>query len=394
MRKLYLKSTAMAVIAAFATAVLAPPVMAEIGQLQQKLNQNQVQDAAKKPNAQSVSAGAPNAAAQSAKAPGGINDEMSLDNLQKLNKLLVEIGRYEPKVYEIPAAGNSVSRAFRKLTGNMSIDDYMAEGYAEFQKGNFSAGMKSFKAILDKDPWNDKALYYFILCKMGYGNVKDATKIAEYLRNKVRDKAWEKMFKKSTDPWVEAEVAFKIGGFDSLDDYKKKIAAGNRKELHGDEYYEKYVDKNTWKFKSKAAEKEFQSIAGIDCGGFVQRVYMDLCKKNGIEPPFNSKLPGSQLTSSKYAKQVKADGMIPPLSAKPGDFMTLSNHDGWGHVFMFAGRDKDGRPLIVEASGEGKVLARPMPDRYFARYEGTYSFNNMDKIREKMLAESVTARAN
>ncbi len=384
----HFKKIAFTLMAAFLVTSGASGAGAEIKTVQEGLDTRTVQDAAKAPAAASSGT----AAADSNQTTFNAN-EMSIDNLQKITKILSEIGKYDPKIYETPDTGNKTARLFRKLTGKMSIEDYLAEGYAEFQKGNYGTALKNFRTILEKDPYNNKALYYMALAKMGNGNVTDATKVAEYLRNKMKDDAWEKIFKKNTDPWVEAEVAFKIGGFDSLDKYKEKIAAGNKKELHGDEYYEKYVDKNTWQFKSKAAEKEFQSIAGIDCGGFVQQVYMDLCKQNGVKPPFNSKLPSSQLTSEKYCKKMKDDGIIPPMSAKPGDFMILSDHDGWGHAFYFAGRDKDGRPLIAEASGEGKVLARPMPDRYFARYDGTYRFNEMDKIREKMV-QAGSARAN
>lgn len=316
--------------------------------------------------------------------------EMSIDNLQDLNKILAEIIKYEPSIVKKPA--NVKVSFWQSLTGKQPLEYFLAQGYEEFQKGDYTAAYNLFKYALKKDPLNKQALYYIALCKMSQGQVKEAITMVTKLRDRIKDEIWQKAFKAETDPWVEAQVAFKIGGFDSLETYKKKIAAGNRKELHSDEYYAKYVNKNTWQYYSKEAQQEYNSIAGIDCGGLVQRVYMDLCKKNGITPPFNSKMPGDELTNKKYSKQIKDDGLIPPLSTKPGDFIILKEHDGWGHAFYFAGRDSDGRALIVEASGEGKVLARPMPDRYYAYYEGTYKFNDMDKIREKTIQASVTKK--
>jgi len=297
-------------------------------------------------------------------------------------KLAAELKKYDAKIAEAPKdPGNNF---FRKLFGTKTVADFMFEGYKELQAGNFAKAEENFQTALKKDPANKQALFFLAEAQAKNGKGAEAEKILASLNSKYKEDAWTKAFKNATDPWIGAEVAFKIGGFDSLEDYKKKVAAGNRKELHGDEYYEKFVNPRTYNYYSKAAQKEFESIAGIDCGGLVQRVYMDLCKQNGIKPPFNSKIPGRDL--KKHATQVPEDGMVPPMTAKPGDFILLKEHDGWGHAFYFAGRDKDGRPLIVEASGEGKVLARPMPDRYYAYYGGTYKFNDMDKIREKMSA--------
>jgi len=296
------------------------------------------------------------------------------------------IAKYMPSVTAVPKEKGW--KFWRKLFGQRSIEDFMFEGYSAMQKGDYAAALEGFNAVLKKDPTNRQAIYYKIQCFAGSGDTAEAEKLAAVLKQNLKDEAWTKAFKNATDPWVEAQVAFKIGGFDSLDEYKKKIAAGNRKELHSDEYYEKYVSQKTWNYYSPKAKKEFDSIAGIDCGGLVQRVYMDLCKQNGVKPPFNSKLPGRQLQN--YATQLKEDGGIPPLAAKPGDFILLKEHDGWGHAFYYAGRDSEGFPLIVEASGEGKVLARRMPERYYQYYDGTYKFKDMDKIRDKMSLPEAT----
>lgn len=300
----------------------------------------------------------------------------------KLQKKLDAILKYDPSVSAEPKITGGVGKFFRNLFGTHTMADIMSDGYVEFQKGNYAAASAKFEQARAKDPKNKNILYYLSLSKIKEGKSSEAEPIINSMYNQLKDEKWDSVFRSFTDPWVEANVAFKIGGFDSLDQYKQKIAAGNRKELHGDEYYEKYVNPRTYQYYSESARKEFESIAGIDCGGFVQRVYMDMCKKNGITPPFSYKVPGRQLQN--YGIQLKDDGMIPPMTAKPGDFILLKEHDGWGHAFYFAGRDKDGTPLIVEASGEGKVLARPMPDRYYQWYQGTYKFKDMDKIREKM----------
>ncbi len=300
----------------------------------------------------------------------------------KLQKKLDEILKYDPKVGAPPQITGGAGKFFRNLFGTHTLADIMSDGYIEFQKGNYAGASAKFEQAAKKDPKNKNILYYLALSKIKEGKPAEAEPFINSMHNQLKDEKWSGVFRSFTDPWVEADVAFKIGGFDSLDQYKKKIAAGNRKELHGDEYYEKYVNPRTFNYYSESARKEFESIAGIDCGGFVQRVYMDMCEKNGIKPPFNYKVPGRQLQN--YGTQLADDGIIPPMSAKPGDFILLKEHDGWGHAFYFAGRDKNGTPLIVEASGEGKVLARPMPDRYYQWYQGTYKFKDMDKIREKM----------
>lgn len=300
----------------------------------------------------------------------------------KLQKKIDELLKYDPTIAKAPQITGGAGKFFRNLFGTHTIADILSDGYVEFQKGNYAAASAKFEQARAKDPKNKNILYYLALSKIKEGKSAEAEPIIASMHSQLKDEKWNEVFRSFTDPWVEAEVAFKIGGFDSLEQYKQKIAAGNRKELHGDEYYEKYVNPRTYKYYSESARKEFESIAGIDCGGFVQRVYMDMCKKNGITPPFNYKVPGRQLQD--YGIQLKEDGLIPPMTAKPGDFILLKEHDGWGHAFYFAGRDKNGTPLIVEASGEGKVLARPMPDRYYQWYQGTYKFKDMDKIREKM----------
>jgi len=300
----------------------------------------------------------------------------------ELQKKLDAILKYDSSIGQAPEITGGIGKFFRNLFKKSTISDLLSDGYVEFQKGDYQKAAEKFEAAKNKDPQNKTALYYLALSKANAGDAAEAETIINSMYNTLKDEKWAETFRSFTDPWVEANVAFKIGGFDSLDSYKKKIAAGNRKELHGDEYYEKYVNPNTFNYYSESARKEFESIAGIDCGGFVQRVYMDMCKKNGIKPPFSYKVPGRELED--YGTQLEEDGLIPPMSAKPGDFMVLKEHEGWGHAFYFAGRDADGRPLIVEASGEGKVLARPMPDRYYQWYQGTYKFKDMDKIREKM----------
>lgn len=200
-----------------------------------------------------------------------------------------------------------------------------------------------------------------------------------------KDQAWQKVFTAAVDPWVKEGVVFKFGGYDSLDEYKRKIQAGNRPGLKSDEYFEKYVDKKTWQYKSEDARREYDKIAGIDCAGFVQKIYSELCAKNGIEPPASYKVSGFELETSKFSTKMKDDGGIPPKSAKPGDFISLKPTDptGWGHIIYYAGRDASGQPMVVESAGIGKVVYRPMPDSYYSRYLGTYRFNEMDKIREK-----------
>lgn len=310
------------------------------------------------------------------------NDSINNNKIPlKLKQKIDVITKYDSSIAKEPKIITGLGKYWRDLIGANTVDDLISDGYLEFKKGNYSKALLKFEQAHNKDPFNKNITYYIAMCYINTNEIDKAEKLIEGIYNQLKDEKWLAKFREFTNPWVEEEVAFKIGGFDSLEEYRKKIAAGNRKELHGDEYYEKYVNPRTFKFYSEQARREFESIAGIDCGGFVQRVYMDMCKAAGIKPPFTYKLPGREL--QKHAIRLKDDGLIPPMSAKPGDFILLKEHDGWGHAFYFAGRDKEGYPLIVEASGEGKVLARRMPDRYYSRYDGTYKFKDMDKIREK-----------
>jgi len=203
--------------------------------------------------------------------------------------------------------------------------------------------------------------------------------------DEINEENFLKVYRECAYPYVEEKVAFKIGGFDTIEQYREKLRKGYRKELHSDEYFEKFVDKRTYRWKSRKAKREFDKIAGIDCGGLCQRVMIALAKKAGIKKPLmpNYKIPGRKVFE-KYCNRLEEDGYIPPLSAKPGDFIRLYEHDGWGHIFIFDGRDEYGNVWIVEASGVGYCRRIKMPDRYKARYAGTARYKELDLIRERL----------
>lgn len=305
----------------------------------------------------------------------------------RLHKTFVFIKKSEPAIGEPPKARGAVDSLFsgaRRLFGAQTEDDLFYDAYAAYEKGDYKKAAELFGNLSRRKPGTLRYRYFHALALMGDGDIAAADKALTGIHTEVKESNFTKVFHSITDPYTNERVAFKIGGFDSIDQYRKKVLAGNRTELHGDEYYEKYVDPKTWKWRSEAARKEFESIGGIDCGGLVQRVYMGLCEKAGLKAPFSSKLPGDQLKSPKYSKRLTEDGGIPPKSAKPGDVMFLSKKEGWGHVFIFDGWNAQGQPMIIEASGEGYCMRRPMPDRYAARYDGTYRWNQMDEIKKRL----------
>lgn len=309
----------------------------------------------------------------------------------RLHKTFLLIKKTEPQIGEPPKERGAIDRLFagaRKLFGSQTEEDLFYDAYEAYGKGDYAKAADLFGRLAQRKPGTLRYRYFHSLALMGDGRIMDADQALKGVSEELREKNFLRHLNAVTDPYVNERVAFKIGGFDSIDQYREKVLAGNRTRLHGDEYYEKYVDPRTWKWRSEAARKEFEKIGGIDCGGFVQRVHMGLCEKAGLKPPFRSKLPGDHLKKPEYSKRLKEDGGIPPKTAKPGDIMFLSKKDGWGHVFVFDGWNEKGQPMIVEASGEGHCMRRPMPDRYIARYDGTYRWNQMDEIR-KRLADKV-----
>ncbi len=196
---------------------------------------------------------------------------------------------------------------------------------------------------------------------------------------------------KFVQPYVEAQVAFKIGGFDTAEQFKEKVKKGYKVGLHSDEMFEKYINPKTWRFYSKKAQKEFYNVAGVDCAGFVQRVMLQIADANKIKTSIpRYKIPGSRLL--KYTRPIPEDGHIPPKSLRPGDLIFLKHDtadaDGirWGHFFMFMGYTEKGDVLIAEASSSlERVVVRPLPPRYLNFYKGAARFKVMDEAFKKKI---------
>ncbi len=307
--------------------------------------------------------------------------------LNRLHNSLTKLLTIDSEIMAPPEKRGFIKKSFAKLRslfGASSEEDLYYNGYAAYENGDYEKAESIFSKLNIRYPDSLKYKYLYSASLMGSGKIDEANKLLNGINQSIEESKFLTAYHSVTDPYVNERVAFKIGGFDSIDQYREKVMSGNKIELHSDEYYEKYIDKKTWNWKSSAARKEFESIGGIDCGGLCQRVYMEMCNKAGFTPPFSSKLPSASLKSEKYSKRIKDDGKIPPLASKPGDIMFLSKHDGWGHAFIFDGWNEQGQPMIVEASGEGYCMRRPMPDRYYSRYDGTHRWNKMDEIREKI----------
>lgn len=187
-------------------------------------------------------------------------------------------------------------------------------------------------------------------------------------------------------PYIDEGVVFKFGGFDSVKSYQAKKAAGNRLGLNSDEYYEDFVDINTWKWRSAAAAKEFNTIAGLDCSGYVQRVQQDLFRAAGVSYPISGRTSTSGLWSGQFTTSVNPGVKPPPPpDIRPGDMILLDyGHNRYGHSMIYRGVDAKGNILVTQMgdTAEQHIL----PAEKFQFYKGTFRMKGMDQVRQKLLA--------
>ncbi|GEM_PF-3217973 len=234
-----------------------------------------------------------------------------------------------------------------------------------------------------------RAKIYAIAYKNGLVSKEELAKAYEEAYKTAKFQKLHEYFFNLAEKWVEAGVVFKLGGFDSPEEFLEKKKKGYKLGLHSEEMFEKYINPKTWRFYSKKAEREFYQIGGIDCAGFVQRLWLDAFKANGIKTNIPNKKIASRILVKKYMKKLPEDGHVPPFSAKPGDMIRLENlggtHVNWTHNFLFLGYAPDGEPLIAEASGSmDRVVIRPMPPRYYQYYAGTYRIKGAEKLFSKV----------
>lgn len=237
---------------------------------------------------------------------------------------------------------------------------------------------------VDYDPVRSR----FLMAKAlyGLGQYSEAKAVLTPLEKPLEDAAFLQAIDSIAKPYIDEPIVFKFGGFDDVKTYQKKEAAGARLGLDSTEYYEDFVDINTWKWKSQEKYKEFNTIGGIDCSGFVQRVQQAAFKQAGVTYPISGRTSTSGLWSQQYTKAINPGVKPPPPpDIRPGDMILLDyGHNRYGHSMIYRGKDAAGniRVLAMGDTAEETILS---PEK-FEFYKGTYRMNGMDKVRKALTA--------
>ncbi|MBF0544432.1 MAG: SH3 domain-containing protein [Candidatus Riflebacteria bacterium] len=231
-----------------------------------------------------------------------------------------------------------------------------------------------------------QAQYIMAKALYGLGRYNEAKSILKNIEGKLEDKAFLQKIDQITKPYIDEPVVFKFGGFDTVADFQKKKDSGARLGLESEEYYDKFVDLNTWKWKSPQAYKDFQKIGGIDCSGYVQRVLQETYKDAGAKWPIPGRTSVRGFTDSNYTKEVNPGYRPPPPpDIKVGDIITLDyGHNRYGHSMIYRGTDSKGN---IEVTYMGDTPVNTILDDYHLQfYQGTFRMNGLDKVRDSLTA--------
>lgn len=253
-----------------------------------------------------------------------------------------------------------------------------------FKKGDY----KSAYELACKASGNPvEAAYMQAKCLDKLGRHEESAKLLKALEKRFEDIVFERKMQALADPYIKEPIVFKFGGFDNIDAYREKKSSGNRLGLNSDEYYEKYVDIKTWKWRSNSAYKEFEKIGGIDCSGFVQMIQKHAYQQAGVKYPITSgRVSTSGLWSEKYTKSINPGVKPPPPpDIRPGDMILLDyGHNRYGHSMIYKGRDAQGNILVMQMGDTAEVSVLPAHKYQF--YKGTYRLNGMDQVRKALTA--------
>ncbi|NLI75701.1 MAG: tetratricopeptide repeat protein [Candidatus Riflebacteria bacterium] len=259
----------------------------------------------------------------------------------------------------------------------------LGRAFQKFQEGDYQ---EAYELAQNATTNPVERRYLMAKCLWKLGQTGEARKLLDTIKGPLEDYIMTRYLDGAAKPYIEAAVPFKFGGFDDLDTYQKKVLAGNRMGLESSEYYEDFVDINTWKWKSAAKAREFEKIAGIDCSGYVQRVQQGMFKAAGVPYPIQGRTSTSGLSSPAVSTQINPGFKPPPPpDIKPGDMILLDyGHNRYGHSMIYRGRDAKGNILVTQMGGvpENGILA---PEKV-QFYKGTYRLKGMDKVRQKVLA--------
>lgn len=232
-----------------------------------------------------------------------------------------------------------------------------------------------------------EAVYMQAKCLDKLGRHEESAKLLKALEKHFEDIVFAEKIQALADPYINDPIVFKFGGFDDINAYRKKKSSGNRLGLNSAEYYEKYVDISTWKWRSNAAYKDFEKIGGIDCSGFVQIIQKHAYDQAGVKYPISSgRTSTSGLWSEKHTKSVNPGVKPPPPpDIRPGDMILLDyGHNRYGHSMIYKGRDAQGNILVMQMGDTAEINI--LPAHKFQHYKGTYRMNGMDQVRKAMTA--------
>lgn len=253
-----------------------------------------------------------------------------------------------------------------------------------YKEGNYQ---KAYELALTSSGNPYESAYMQALCLDKMGQHEKAAKLLNLLEKPFEDLVFASKLEEMAKPYIDEPIVFKFGGFDDIKTYRAKKAAGSQLGLESSVYYDKYVDINTWKWRSNAAYKEFEKIAGIDCSGFVQMIQKDAFADAGVKYPITSgRTSTSGLWSEKYTTSINPGVKPPPPpDIRPGDMILLDyGHNRYGHSMIYKGTDSQGNIMVMQMGGTAEVSILP-PYKY-EFYKGTYRMNGMDKVRKAITA--------
>lgn len=259
----------------------------------------------------------------------------------------------------------------------------LGRAWKAYQSGDYQKAYELAQADTS-DPF--KARYLMAKCLFGQGQYADARAMLKTIEKPLEDAAFLQALDKIAQPYIDEPIVFKFGGFDDLPTYRMKKAKDMPLGLESKDYYEKYVDINTWQWRSQSAYKEFQKIGGIDCSGFVQMVLKESYGDAGKTWPISGRTSTSGLWSQKFSKEINpGQRPPPPPDIRPGDMILLDyGHNRYGHSMIYRGKDANGNIHVLQMgdTAEETILS---PEK-FQYYKGTYRMNGMDEVRQKLTA--------
>ena len=253
-----------------------------------------------------------------------------------------------------------------------------------FKQGDYESALSLARAASGNPI---EAAFLQAKCLAKLGQTEKAEKIMKILEKYLEDIVVTKKLEEISKPYINEPIVFKFGGFDDINTYRKKKAAGNPLGLESSEYYDKYVDINTWKWRSQDAYNKFQKIGGIDCSGFVQKVQKEAFDKAGVKYPItNGRTSTSGLWSKKYTDEINPGiKPPPPPDIRPGDMILLDyGHNRFGHSMIYKGKDSAGNIIVIQMGDTAQEAI--LPAHKYQYYKGTFRMKGMDKVRKTLTA--------